>query len=145
MDRPRESIMLRLPEIAKTLLSVVPDHDGPNCWNSTLLFHGVLCKPAYTSDITMYSWLKRATRPLRQGEVPKWGDILVFYDRDYDCGEFTAHALEHTCIFLGGDKYFNKSGYSKNFRWEITTKDKISEMYWYTSSRFHRVIRKVSL
>ena len=76
-------------------------HDGPNCYNSTMIAKGYDSIVSQTSDEELKFYLAKYCRKVPRASVP--GEILVkFVDVE--------HQTEHSAVYVGEGKIFEKSG-----------------------------------
>lgn len=116
-----------------------------NCWNATMLFHGAVQKVRYVEEGEAEQWLANKTRLVRpnfKGECRglRFGDILSIWSNSY-LGDY----LEHTAVYIGQGKWFQKGGYRVDLPWEIVDFDTIladpngGGTYCGMECRIHRV------
>lgn len=120
-----------LPPIVRGLTG--HNQRGANCWNATLLYHGVADKIEYTSDAEMEDFLHDKTINV-SSEPAKIGDVIVLWD---DNGE-----LVHTAVYLGDWKVWHKVGMYNERGYEITSVDSALLIYRhdYSTISWHRVM-----
>ncbi len=92
---------------------------GPNCWNATLLFHGVTNEIEFTTESEMKHWLESECRPIK-GRCIKFGDVLVMK---------RGAELIHTAVYLKHGKYWHKPGCNGSVGWEFASKKRIKDIY----------------
>lgn len=77
-----------------------------NCWGATLYVLNVLGRPVWAERDVMEAWLEQNAKPVYR---PRAGDVVVI--TRWGC-------LDHTAVYLGKGKYFQKLGMN---RAEVTT------------------------
>ena len=111
-----------LPQLVVEKQGTCSAHDGPNCWNNSLVSTGILPHLRYTTPEEMNFWM---TSPLCQerkpDESPAPGDIIAI--RDESGGEV------HGFINLTGDLAYSKNGYAQGTRYELQSPKKVFDVY----------------
>lgn len=92
---------------------------GPNCWNATLLFHGVTNNVEFTPDYAILAWLNVDCRKI-DGRCLKFGDVLVMK---------RGSELIHTAVYLKRGMYWHKPGCNGSVGWEFASKKRIKDIY----------------
>lgn len=86
------------------LNGVVSYHDGPNCFNATLIGMGYLQQIAFSDGLEMRYFLERYCLP-RNG-APQPGDVLLLSQ---------SNSLTHGALYLGEEKIFEKYSVAGRF------------------------------
>lgn len=102
------SILDCLPEFAKQVIGLKLTHNGPNCWGTTLSFHGNSEKPRFVWPEEMLYWLESPVcRKLSPGEPMMPGDVInVFYpEHVFDASDLGADAGSNFWKVLYPNRY----------------------------------------
>lgn len=105
-----------LPEIVRTLTGT-KDY-GPNCWNATMLFHGVTTIVEWTSDTVITKWLKSETDEISGPE--EVGDIMCIWE---------GGCIQHTAVYVGNGLVWQKYGCANE--WEFKKISQVKKDYAY--------------
>lgn len=123
--------------IPKKLVKLVGQWaEGPNCWNTTIVF----CQPSkrrrFTPGVEMDQWLKDNTETITEKQA-RHGDIIVFRAPDHYNTWLTDDNtdLVHTVVILGKQNgetiVYQKEGFVGQYR--IDTLAHCKKVYSHTS------------
>ena len=97
-----------------------------NCWGSTLYLLGLSDKLEWVERGMMDRFLHHKTKKVDKSKIMR-GDIFAMWHRGY---------LEHTAVYLGNGRYFQKRGSNTS---EITSKKGIFRIYKADKVEYRRV------
>ncbi|MBA2405811.1 MAG: hypothetical protein H0V66_13630 [Bdellovibrionales bacterium] len=111
-----------VPKQVQEKQEVCAAHDGPNCWNSTLVTSGILSHFRYSEGAEMKFWMesplckeRAATEPLQPG------DIIAIRNAK---GEEV-----HGFIHLTNELSFSKNGFAKESKYALQTPEYVFSGY----------------
>ena len=111
-----------VPDVVNEMEAVVPDYDGPNCWNAALVFARVVPYFRHSTEKEMKFWLgSPLCREISPSEDPRPGDIVEI--RDSQGGEV------HGFIYLTSDLGLSKDGQKASSPYYLQTLPEIFTSY----------------
>ncbi len=106
--------------------------NGPNCHNSSLIWHNIVDELREVTSTEMIEHLKHNFIKLDENATKKWGDIIVFRFGPDD-------PILHSAIYLDPNTLWQKPGYLKSELWETIGFEQVADEYHgYTIIEYYR-------
>jgi hypothetical protein len=110
------------PNLVKKMENVVPDYDGPNCWNAALVFAQIVPSFRHSSEAEISFWLSSPLcRELGAQEEPSPGDIVEI--RQGNRTEI------HGFIYLTPELALSKNGNKASSPYYLQTPEEVFGVY----------------
>jgi hypothetical protein len=101
-----------LPEKMKEILGTSylrKEVQGPNCFNTSMLFHGVEKEARPLEGAITMQYLKKDFYSLRKTDALKPGDVIAIWDIESEVGNMPVEDLAHTAVYMGDNRFFHKT------------------------------------